>query len=143
MSGSGFGTEDIDPRGPRGWLSLVTVLTCLVEGVLVVFLYAFRDDLVEWTSGSAEFTAQISEITVQRWNIQLVTDHLHGIPISMSQVWMTVVISIAVLILAAVLFLVRRATRHLIESAYTSSATFRRRKAATRDRLDHLLHGNE
>ena len=90
--------------------------------------------------GPLVFVAEMSQVTEQRWGLQLFTGRLFEIPISMSQLWMIMVISIAMSLLLGVVILVRRITRHVLNATFTSSAEFRQRKAATQYRLDDMLH---
>ena len=134
-------TPRVDPREPL-WLSAVTILFCLGEGALItIVLMDFRADLFALASWLADRTRDLSVMSVEGWGIPLVTDSLWGVsmPVGLEQVWLAVVVSATVFTLLGVLVSARKATRGLLEATYTSSGPFRRRKADTLARLDHML----
>ena len=134
-------TPRVDPREPL-WLSVITILFCLGEGALItIVLIDFRADLFAATSWLADRTRDLFAFSTQGWDVPFVTDSLWRVPVpvALEQVWMAVIVSATVFTLLGMLITARKATVALLETTYTSSGPFKRRKADTLTRLGHML----
>ena len=134
-------TPALDPREPV-WLSLVTILFCLAEGALITLvLLDFRAMLFGVTAWLTARATELSAISEQRWGFPLVIDSVLGVPvvIDVQRLWLIAIVSTTVFSLLGLLIAARKATRAVLEATYTSSGSFRRRKAHTLSRLDQML----
>ena len=132
-----------DPREPL-WLSVVTFLFVLAEGALVTLvLLGFRGELFTLTTWLATRSAALTTAFVEATNLGVVADLLRPVsllvPVGWQQVWLVVLITAVVFGLLGMLINVRQATRALLEATYLTSGSFRRRKADTLARLEHML----
>ncbi len=126
-----------DPRGARvdprevKWLPVVTGLVCVAEGALVtLLLLVLRDGLFQLTSWLSVATVGTLGFAVQSGETLLVRAE---------QFWMAAIVTAVVFVLFGVLIAARKATWNYLESTYTTTGPFLRRKADTLERLDGLL----
>ncbi len=104
-------TGDDANQREQHWLWIVTLVTCLGEGAVVLFLFAFRASLTEFAA---------------------------GIPAATGRLWALVLVP-AVVILLAILMTVRRIARNVLRITYVSSPKFAQSKSNTLRRLEQML----